>query len=144
MRFRARHSQLLLVAVASASAVLAGENVDIDSSAVVSKDASVEGQDGVAHTGPLASTEKSDSDQPDYPQLKAPSEALDEADLENGVTIQEKARQLAEEVTGEKPPALPEVPKEAPLPPSEEEKSKGAPGGLDDTRATEASSADTA
>jgi hypothetical protein len=134
MRFQPRQSSVLLLALASAATALVADSIDPRAEAAAVQDprdvpnpnAPIDGKDGVPHTGPFVTTDG--DEKPGTPELRAPSEKIDTTGLEGGVSAKEGA------ATGEKAPAQPEAPKEAPpLPHSEEEKLRDGPGGLDDT-----------
>ena len=171
MRLRSRHSPFLLLAVASLAGALANENADPrgDSPAFEdalrsppTKNAPVDGKDGVPHSGPFVSTDgDSDATRPERPQLKGrpddptlvdgkkipetndgvmfdknrdhPQEGT--TGLEGGVSEKERDRKAQEDVTGEKAVTQPEAPAvRPPLPHSEEEKirEKGTTGANDE------------
>lgn len=142
MRFQPRQSSVLLLALASAATALVADSIDPRSEAAAVQDprdvpnpnAPIDGKDGVPHTGPFVTMDGDGTEKPGTPELRAPSEKIDTTGLEGGVSEKDTQRQTEEAVTGEKAPAQPETPKEAPpLPHSEEEKLRDGPGGLDDT-----------
>lgn len=159
MRPRAVNSTLLLLAATSVAGAIAADIVDppkLDAIRdVPTKNAPVDGKDGVPHTGPFVPTDAEvDTEHPglegrldDVTGEELPTtndgvmfdknrERAEEGTtgLAGGVTAKEKERKAEEAATGEKPVAQPESPKERPpLPHSEEEKIKDSPGGLDET-----------
>lgn len=142
MRLQPRQFSVFLLALASAATALVADSIDPRAEAAAVQDprdvpnpnAPIDGKDGVPHTGPLVTTDVDGTEKPGTPELRAPSEKIDTTGLEGGVSEKDTQRQTNEAATGEKAPARPEAPKEAPpLPHSEEEKLRDGPGGLDDT-----------
>jgi Ca2+/H+ antiporter, TMEM165/GDT1 family len=147
MRLRVRHSPFVFVAIASFATAL---NLDdssqprSDSIAVTderatrdipTKNAPVDGQDGVPHDGPFIPTDSTDgAAKDDGSKASDASEGVmsdknrerpleGSTGLEGGVSEKEKARKEHEDITGEPAVTKPETPKEQPpLSHSEEEK----------------------